>query len=181
MLRTIMASAALLVLGANVAASAAENAPILYPHDNSQRYAYGYSNIDFPVVYVQRGHSCSIMLEPGENLPPTDANGVLLDDRVRWVSVASRSGGGRLPNGHTVPIAWTVSVEPARDAHDAWLTIATDLGRHYLIHLVPVSEDNVKGQHLVGFYYYHEPPRMRVFRQARAAAVHPRQIATGHR
>ena len=77
-------------------------------------------------------------------------------------------------------MTWTVSVEPARDARDAWLTISTDLGRHYLVHLIPVSEDNQKGEHLVGFYYFHEPPRMRIFRQARAAG-HPRQIATGHR
>lgn len=176
MLRTIAASAALLVFGGSVAASAAENSPILYPRDNSQRYAYGYAGIDFPTVFVQRGHVTNIMLEPGESLPPTEMNGVLLDDRVRWVAVASRSGGGRLPNGHAVPIAWSVAVEPARDAEDAWLTINTDFGRHYLVHLVPVARNDSRGERLVGFYYWHEPPRLRPrarrqARQARPVAV----------
>jgi hypothetical protein len=179
MLRTIAASAALLVFGASVAASAATNAPILYPRDNSERFAYGYSGIDFPSVQVARGHSCTIMLEPGESLPPTEANGILLDDRVRWVAVASRSGGGQV-DGHAVPISWTITVEPAHDAEDAWLSVSTDR-RHYEIHLVPVARNDSGANRLVGFYYFHQPPRMRVFRQARAAVAHPRQIATGHR
>ena len=128
MLRIVTTVVTAIVLVSSSIATAATNTPVLYPHDNSWRYAYGYSGIDWPVVYVQRGHVCNIMLEPGEMLSATDANDVLLDDRVRWVSVASRSGGQRLSDGRTVPTTWTIAVEPSHDADDAWLTIHTALG-----------------------------------------------------
>jgi hypothetical protein len=169
----VIAAAAAVLFAAPLAASAVTNTPILYPHDNSWRYAYGYSGIDFPTVYVQRGRVTNVMLEPGEMLPPTEANGVLLDDRVRWVSVASRSGGQKLPNGQVVPTTWTIAVEPSSDAEDAWLTIHTQLGRHYMLHLVPVGRNDSKGERLIGFYYWHEPPRLRrrEYRQARTAGA----------
>lgn len=169
-----IAMTAALVLATSAGASAATNSPVLYPRDNSVRYAYGFSGIDFPVVYVQRGHVCNIMLEPGEMLSATDANDVLLDDRVRWVSVASRSGGQRLPNGQTVPTTWTVAVEPANDAEDAWLTIHTALGRHYMLHLVPVARNDAKGEHIVAFYYWHPPvARPRLYARRQAVAKKP--------
>ena len=155
--------AALLVALPN-AAFATWNAPVLYPRDNALHYAYGYSNIDWPVVYVQRGHVCTIMLEPGETLIK-DANAVVLDDRVRWVSETSFSGG---QNTKTV---WTVGVEPAKDASDAWLTIHTGLGRHYLIHLIPVDRNDPRGEHLIGFYYWHPAPRLAPRKYSRRQAT----------
>jgi hypothetical protein len=170
MLRTLSTFVAAVILATSSIASAATNTPVLYPRDNSWRYAYGYSGIDWPVVYVQRGHVCNIMLEPGEMLSATDANDVLLDDRVRWVSVVSRSGGQRLSNGKTVPITWTVAVEPSSDADDAWLTIHTDLGRHYMVHLIPVARNDSKGEQIVAFYYWHEQAHRRFYARRQAVA-----------
>ncbi len=152
--------------------SAATNEPIQYP-DGSMRYAYGYSGIDFPSIPVQPGRTCTIMLEPGEQLTAADANDVLPGDRVRWTSVVSRSGGQRLANGQIVPTQWSVTVEPAADAHDTDLTIHTALGRHYFLHLVPVHSG---GEMAVSFFYYHvapSRPRLYPHRQAITRAVAP--------
>jgi hypothetical protein len=68
-----------------------------------------------------------------------------------------------------------VAVEPARDAEDAWLTIATDRGRHYMIHLVPVARDDSSAQRLVAYYYWHPPVRLRARRQAVPVATRARR------
>jgi hypothetical protein len=143
-------------LAATTVAFAKQNVPILYP-DNSYRYAYGYSGFDYPVVYVQRGHVCSVVLDKAEELPPTEMNGVLLDDRVRWVAVASRAGGQRMPDGGIIPVTWTIAVEPAKDADDAWLTINTAMGNRYTLHLIAVDRHDSRGEQTVGFYHYHTP------------------------
>jgi hypothetical protein len=139
-------------------AGAVPNPGIRYP-DNSIRYAMGYPGFDWPVVSVARGESCTVVIEQGEDLIVKDNVPVVLADRTRWTAVGSRSG-GQLVNGHHVPITWSVTVQPANDADDTWLTIVTGLGNRYMVHLVSVDRHSKFAQFLVGFYLYH-PPQIR--------------------
>jgi hypothetical protein len=176
--------AALLVAFAAIApcaAGAVTNHPVPYPHDNSLRYAYGYSGFDWPEVYVQRGHAVSIVLEPGEMLGAADENNVVLEDRVRWSAWTSRSGGlGQTDDqGRVVPTTWTIGVQPHLRAEDTWLTIHTAMGRHYLIHLIPIAEKDPRGEHLVAFYYWHPAPKFYYpRRQAASSAPAPAPSAS---
>jgi hypothetical protein len=166
-----------LVAASTSAASAVPNPGIRYP-DNSIRYAVGYPNFDWPVVSVGRGESCTVVIEQGEDLIVKDNVPVIIADRTRWTAVGSRSG-GQLVNGHHVPITWSVTVQPANDADDTWLTIVTGLGNRYMVHLVAVDRHSRFAQQLVGFYLYH-PPQKRIPQrhqlarpQARTALVLP--------
>lgn len=173
-----LAIALALVAASTSAASAVPNPGIRYP-DNSIRYAVGYPNFDWPVVSVARGESCTVVIEQGEDLIVKDNVPVILADRTRWTAVGSRAGGQRLSNGHTVPVTWSVTVQPANDADDTWLTIVTGLGNRYMVHLVAVDRHSRFAQQLVGFYLYHppqkrNPPRRQFARpQARTALVLP--------
>jgi hypothetical protein len=149
-----------LVVASTSAASAVPNPGVLYP-DHSYRYAVGYPNLDWPVVYVARGASVEVVIQQGEDLIVKDNIPVVLDDRTRWVAVGSRSG-GQLVNGHHVPITWSVLVEPATDADDTWLTINSAAGNRYKVHLIAVDHRDKHAQQLVGFYLYHPPQVRRV-------------------
>jgi hypothetical protein len=116
-------------------AEAAPNPGILYS-DHSYNYAVGYPNLDFPTVYVGRGQMCLITINRGEELNVKDNVPVIVADRTRWTVIGSRSGGQRLPNGETVPVTWGVAVQPAQDADDTWLTINTEMGNRYIVHLM---------------------------------------------
>ena len=156
---------ALLLFG--TPALAAPNPGVLYP-DGSRHYAIGFSGIDPPTIRVQRGQQCLITLAPGERLT---ANGALIADRVRWTALKSYSGGA-LRRGHHVPIVWSIAVQPSADAQRTSLTIQTDMGSRYLIHLLAVGQVDggldPSAQEIVGFYFFHpiEPPRRIARRQA---------------
>jgi hypothetical protein len=139
-------------------AGAAPNPGVVYP-DGMRHYAVGFSGIDFPTIYVNRGEHCLIVLDNGEQLPSQDLNPVLVSDHKRWVAIAS-AGGGQLVGGHHVPIRWSIAVEPSVDAGRTTLTIQTAMGRIYLVNLVAVGSmdrPSSQGQQLVGFFLYHPP------------------------
>jgi hypothetical protein len=164
-----------LALAATAAADAVPNPGIRYP-DNSIRYAVGYPNFDWPVVSVARGESCTVVIEPGEDLIVKDNVPVIVADRTRWTAVGSRSG-GQLVNGRHVPTTWSVTVQPANDADDTWLTIVTGLGRRYMVHLVAVDRHSRYAQQLVGFYLWHPPQKRRIAPRRQEVALRRRATA----
>jgi hypothetical protein len=156
-------------------AGAAPNPGVLYP-DGMRHYAVGFSGIDFPTIYVNRGEHCLIVLDNGEQLPSQDLNPVLVSDHKRWVAIAS-AGGGQLVNGHHVPLRWSIAVEPSIDAGRTTLTIQTAMGRIYLVNLVAVGSmdhPSPQGQQLVGFFLWHAPvPIVRHVARVSAQPVAP--------
>jgi hypothetical protein len=155
-------------------AGAASNPGILYP-DGMRHYAVGFSGIDFPTIFVNRGEHCLIVLDNGEQLPSQDLNPVLVSDHKRWVALAS-AGGGQLVNGHHVPMRWSIAVEPSVDAGRTTLTIQTAMGRIYLVNLVAVGSmdrPSPQGQQIVGFFVYHPPVPIVRHVASRPVAVAP--------
>lgn len=155
-------------------AGAAPNPGVLYP-DGMRHYAVGFSGIDFPTIYVNRGEHCLIVLDNGEQLPSQDLNPVLVSDHKRWVAIAS-AGGGQVVNGRHIPVRWSIAVEPSVDAGRTTLTIQTALGRIYLVNLIAVGsmdQPSQKGQQLVGFFLYHPPAPIIRHIAARPVAVAP--------
>jgi hypothetical protein len=157
-------------------AGAAPNPGIVYP-DGMRHYAVGFSGIDFPTIYVNRGEHCLIVLDNGEQLPSQDLTPVLVSDHKRWVAIAS-VGGGQLVNGHHVPLR-AIAVEPSVDADRTTLTIQTAMGRIYLVNLVAVGSmerPSPQGQQLVGFFVFHPPAP--IVRHVAPIYVAPQPVAT---
>jgi len=130
-MRRLFFSSVLLLTSLTLATRIAAADPVLYP-DGSVRYAAESPNI--PVVAIETGDLCDIVLQPGEHL-----NQAIISDSLRW-KMTDGTSGNDTPH---------VFLKPTRPGLRALLTVTTSR-RTY--HLRVVSHDG-PGREFIGWYY----------------------------